>query len=125
VRYSLNCARNYRVPLKKTPYVYARSFVADFTPHNSPYAFRFAGSVASGSSSHANLQSQFVGPAKPTICLSGPPNHCIQQNEIKDRKKKLSNTPLRGEICNPELYSAVVRLSGFITREAFDKPKAF
>jgi chromosome partitioning protein len=46
-------------------------------------------------------------------------------NEIKDRKKKLSNTPLRGEICNPELYNAVVRLCEFIMREPFEKPEAF
>jgi hypothetical protein len=46
-------------------------------------------------------------------------------NEIKDRKKKLSDTPLRGEVCNPELYNAVVRLSGFIVQEPFEKPEAF
>jgi chromosome partitioning protein len=46
-------------------------------------------------------------------------------NEIKDRKKKLSDTPLRGEVCNPELYNAVVRLSAFIVQEPFEKPEAF
>jgi hypothetical protein len=46
-------------------------------------------------------------------------------NEIKDRKKKLSNTPLRGEICNPELYNAVVRLSEFLIQGPVEKPGAF
>jgi chromosome partitioning protein len=46
-------------------------------------------------------------------------------NVIKDRKKKLSNTLLRGEICNPELYNAVVRLCEFIMCEPFEKPEAF
>jgi chromosome partitioning protein len=46
-------------------------------------------------------------------------------NEIKDRKKKLSNTPLRGEICNPELYHAVVCLSEFLIQGPLEKPGAF
>jgi chromosome partitioning protein len=46
-------------------------------------------------------------------------------NEIKDRKKKLSHTPLRGEVCNPELYHAVIRLSEFLIRGQFGKPEAF
>jgi hypothetical protein len=46
-------------------------------------------------------------------------------NEIKDRKKKLSDTPLRGEICNPELYNAVIRLSEFLIQSRFEKPEAF
>jgi chromosome partitioning protein len=46
-------------------------------------------------------------------------------NEIKDRKKKLSNTPLRGEICNPELYHAVIGLSEFLIQGPIEKPGAF
>jgi chromosome partitioning protein len=46
-------------------------------------------------------------------------------NEIKDRKKKLSDTPLRGEVCNPELYHAVIRLSEFLIQGPFGKPEAF
>jgi chromosome partitioning protein len=46
-------------------------------------------------------------------------------NEIKDRKKKLSDTPLRGEVCNPELYHAVIRLSEFLILAPFGKPEAF
>jgi chromosome partitioning protein len=46
-------------------------------------------------------------------------------NEIKDRKKKLSDTPLRGEVCNPELYHAVIRLSEFLIRGPIEKPEAF
>jgi chromosome partitioning protein len=46
-------------------------------------------------------------------------------NEIKDRKKKLSDTPLRGEVCNPELYHAVIRLSEFLIQGTFGKPEAF
>jgi chromosome partitioning protein len=46
-------------------------------------------------------------------------------NEIKDRKKKLSALPLRGEICNPELYHAVIRLSEFLIRGPFENPEAF
>jgi chromosome partitioning protein len=46
-------------------------------------------------------------------------------NEIKDRKKKLSATPLRGEICNPELYHAVINLSEFLIQGPVEKPEAF
>jgi chromosome partitioning protein len=46
-------------------------------------------------------------------------------NEIKDRKKRLSDAPLRGEVCNPELFNAVVRLSEFMLQEGFEKPEAF
>ena len=46
-------------------------------------------------------------------------------NEIKDRKKKLSDTPLRGEICNSELYNAVIHLSEFLIQSQFKKPEAF
>jgi chromosome partitioning protein len=46
-------------------------------------------------------------------------------NEIKDRKKRLSDTPLRGEICNPELYHAVISLSEFLIQEPFENPGAF
>jgi hypothetical protein len=46
-------------------------------------------------------------------------------NEIKDRKKRLSVSPLRGELCNPELYNAVIRLCEFIIQGQFEKPEAF
>jgi chromosome partitioning protein len=46
-------------------------------------------------------------------------------NEIKDRKKKLSDTPVRGEVCNPELYHAVICLSEFLLQGQFGKPEAF
>jgi chromosome partitioning protein len=46
-------------------------------------------------------------------------------NEIKDRKKKLSDTPLWGEIYNPELYNAVIRLSEFLIQGPVEKPGAF
>jgi hypothetical protein len=36
-------------------------------------------------------------------------------NDIKDRKKKLSDTPLRGEICNPEVIGWA--FSGDMTAE--------
>jgi chromosome partitioning protein len=49
----------------------------------------------------------------------------VDMNEIKDRKKKLSDTPLRGAVCNRELYSAVIRLSEFIIQSRFEKPGAF
>jgi hypothetical protein len=46
-------------------------------------------------------------------------------NEIKDRKKKLCDTRLRGEVCNSELYHAVIRLSEFLVQGPFEKPEAF
>jgi chromosome partitioning protein len=46
-------------------------------------------------------------------------------NEIKDRKKRLSDTPLRGEVCNRELYNAVLSLSEFIIQGRFGMPEAF
>jgi chromosome partitioning protein len=46
-------------------------------------------------------------------------------NEIKDRKKKLSATALRGAARNPELYNAVVSLSEFLLQSPFEKPEAF
>jgi chromosome partitioning protein len=46
-------------------------------------------------------------------------------NEIKDRKKKLSATALRGTVCNPELYNAVISLSEFLIQCPFEKPEAF
>ena len=47
-------------------------------------------------------------------------------NEIKDRKKLLSNQPLRGAVQNPGLYHAVIRLSEFcIGNELAEKPAVF
>jgi chromosome partitioning protein len=47
-------------------------------------------------------------------------------NEIKDRKKQLSNQPMRGAVCNPELYKSVIKLAEFcIQDELLKQPAAF
>jgi chromosome partitioning protein len=47
-------------------------------------------------------------------------------NEIKDRKKQVSNQQIRGAVENPELYHAVIKLSEFcIGTELVKKPAVF